>query len=426
MSTKAGQKTAEAAAGPVAKRSALAFRPPKPSPFVLGCSRLLVPLILRRRYGVVSVVYRDEDLERFRDLSRDRVVITPNHPTAIEPVVMFHLSRRAGMPFHYVAARETFDACWGLIGALLQRCGVYSIVRGAPDRDSFRMTRKLLSEPATKLVIFPEGEVYSQNDSLLPFHNGTFQLMFFAMEDMRKAGTDAPLFIQPVAMKYRFVQDMSNEVTSSIGRLERALGLRRPAPSDAYARLRRVGDAVLRSAERVYGLEAGERDYMNPRIEAVREAILAEVAGRLGVKPEALGRTLPDKMRALFQKVNSLTRPDLVPETVYEVRLLSEMRDHIRPLLHDLNRLSNWVAVRDGYIAENPTPERVIETLRRLEIEVLGDSRIKGKKRCFVRLGEPFDLREYRDQYSQDKRAAVQAATSRTEDAVQSLLDDMG
>ena len=48
----------------------------------------------------------------------------------------------------------------------IQALGGYSIVRGTPDRESFRMTRQILSQPGAKLVVFPEGEVYTQNDTL--------------------------------------------------------------------------------------------------------------------------------------------------------------------------------------------------------------------------------------------------------------------
>ncbi|HRK21397.1 MAG TPA: 1-acyl-sn-glycerol-3-phosphate acyltransferase, partial [Fimbriimonadaceae bacterium] len=152
------------------------FRAPRPSSFVIRqCTRLL-PRIMRKGYGIESVGYQDAELRRLQELIKEhRVLITPNHPTHAEPVVLFHLSRQIETDFYYLSNRESFDRYWGLFGWLLTRTGAYSILRGVPDRESFKFTRKVLAERIAPLVIFPEGEVYSQNDSLLPFQAGVFQ-----------------------------------------------------------------------------------------------------------------------------------------------------------------------------------------------------------------------------------------------------------
>ena len=147
----------------------MAFRPPKPTSWFLRAGEAVLPFVLRKVYGIVSVRYEDAELERLRKLLNERILITPNHPTNAEPAVMFDLAKRVRKPFYYLSNREAFDRAWGLFGFILQSSGAYSIIRGAPDRESFKMTRRLLTEGTNQLVIFPEGEVYSQNDTLLPF-----------------------------------------------------------------------------------------------------------------------------------------------------------------------------------------------------------------------------------------------------------------
>lgn len=379
-------------------------------------------LVLKHVYDIVDVQFDPSESERFKGLLGERVLLTPNHPTHAEPAVLFELSKRARKPFYYLSNREAFGFAWGLFGFVLQRCGAYSIIRGAADRESFKTTRRILSEPGNQLVIFPEGEVYSQNDSLLPFQAGVFQLTFLALEDMEKKGVEAPLYIQPVAIQYRFLEDMRLPIAESMVRLEALLGLSREPPTEPYPRLRRIADAVLSAAERTYNLPRGSIDDMNPRIDAVRAKIIGRVSDSMRIDPNSLGKTLPDRMRALMNRLTGVAPDDGQIESEYHQKLLREEEERNRPLIQDLRRLSNWLAVRDGYVGEKPTAERMVDTLWRLESEVAGWRMIRGKRSCTVRLPEPFDLREYRERYLADKREAVQAVTARVEAAIQRVL----
>lgn len=352
--------------------------------------------------------------------------------------MVFDLSRVCGDRFFYLANREGFDRMGGVFGWVLQRMGAYSIVRGTIDRESFRMSRKLLSQGANRLVTFPEGEDYSQNDSLLPFHTGVFQIAFGALQDMggtRAVGSDEPdadmtarippLFIVPIAIRYRYVGNLSHEFAKSMNRLEHALALKAPAPSDSYQRLRRIADAVITSAERSYGLERGGSEDLNPRLDAVRQAMVLRVSTSLGMDPARLGDSWADKMRSLSNAVYAVTREELAPESLYQVRLILEERSHVRPLLLDLERLANWVAVRDQYVGESPSQERMAETLLHIEVEVLGKRLLRGKRQCYVRVGEAIDLRQYREQYESDRKGTVAQVTSRVESAVLEMLRAM-
>jgi hypothetical protein len=398
------------------------FRPPKPSAAVGAACRALLPAILKRGYGIVAVEYRKDELEMLGRVLGSRVLLTPNHPTHAEPVVMFHLAAQLGKPFYYLSNREAFDRAWGLFGWLLARNGAYSIVRGAPDRESFKFTRRVLAENRAPLVIFPEGEVYSQNDSLLPFQAGVFQLAFLALDDLAKSDDRFPLYIQPVAIRYRFVEDIGKAIVESLQRLESRLGIEGPPAGDSYLRLRKIGDAVLAAAERAYKLPQGSIEDMNPRIDAVREKIVERVAETLQLAPQSLGKTLPDKMRALSNRVNGVATDEPVAASEYQDRLLREEAERIRPLNQDLKRLANWLAVRDGYVGELATQERMVDTLWRLESEVLGRRLLHGRRECRVRLAVPLDLREWSNM---PRKEAIGSVTQAVETSIQSLLSEM-
>ncbi|MCY3760479.1 MAG: 1-acyl-sn-glycerol-3-phosphate acyltransferase, partial [Gemmatimonadetes bacterium] len=125
-------------------------------------------------------------IARLQAIRGHSAVLAPNHPAHEDPAVLFLLSKRLSQPFYYMAAREVFDK--GRFGAvrckLLQRVGVYSVVRGTVDRDAFRTTRKLLSEGDWPIVIFGEGEISRQNDTVMRFERGIVQMCFWAPDDL--------------------------------------------------------------------------------------------------------------------------------------------------------------------------------------------------------------------------------------------------
>ena len=122
---------------------------------------------------------------------------------------MFFLSKQLSQQYYYMTARDTYGKgrFGGLRGFLMQRFGAYSIVRGTADRNAFRTTRELLSKGNSSLVIFAEGEISRQNDTVMRFERGIVQLCFWALDDMAKAGVNKPLYVVPIGIKYHYLQN---------------------------------------------------------------------------------------------------------------------------------------------------------------------------------------------------------------------------
>ena len=405
------------------------FRPPAPYSPVVRLAGLTVPWILRWARHVVDIEIPDKDIERIRALRDRRLLIAPNHPTNDDPALLFALSRASGLPFYYLACRETFDAACGFYGRFLQRIGAYSVVRGTADRESFRMTRRLLATPGGRVVIFPEGEVYSQNDTLLPFQSGVVQLAFWAMEDVRSGGEpDGSVSILPVAVRYVFVADMTDRINAALSRLERAvLGTSQSTSTvdSHYERLRALGVAVLTAMETEYGLKSArnEESDLTARMDAMKSLLLERAAGLIGVTLPA-GATLPERMRFLINRVHDVVKdPPGDDKTPYGERLHAQQAERAAPLMRDLERVANWIAVRDNYVRARPTPERMADNIRRLEVEVFGAPALTGPRRAIVRVGEPIDLARFAADYKADRRGAVAKCVDLLEEAVQALLD---
>ncbi len=414
------------------KPKPFAFRPPRNNHFLIWLAKRALPLALFVE-KIVKVEVSAEDLERLGALQGQRVVLLANHSQGIEPCLLFHLSKVLRAQFHYLAAKEALEnvpaaariLSWlGIYPWLLQRLGAFSIVRGTPDRSSFRMTRQLLAEGKRWLVVFPEGEVSSQNDNVMPFHQGIAQFAFWACEDLDKQGELPPMYFVPMAIKFVYLRDMRPDIDRSLRRLEKKLfaGPDLP-PLPRYDRLRRVGEAVLVANEKEYHLTPPREATLNDRVQQMKEKLVGRVTTALEVsfRPE---QPLLERIRDLFNLLDRLGYAAFEgPE--YERRIHERRQQEIRGLYEDLWRALHFVALYDGYVRETLTAERFLDLLGLLEHEVFRKKRIWGPRKAVLRVGEPVNLAARYPFYQADKRTALQEATKLPETCVRQMLSEL-
>src|SRR5262249_20687781 len=160
------------------------FRPPLDTPALIGMVKLFLPVYMKLELNDTRIKVVDGALDRFKVTAGKRSMLCPNHSNRHDPQVMFSFSKVVDEDFNFVAAREVFDWRNGRNGWWLQHLGCYSVVRGAADRESFKMTKKILVEGKKKLVLFPEGEISRQNETLMPLESGAAQMTFWAMDEL--------------------------------------------------------------------------------------------------------------------------------------------------------------------------------------------------------------------------------------------------
>jgi hypothetical protein len=370
---------------------------------------------------IVRVHVPETDWPRLESLRQGRAILSPNHPTTNDPLIAFFLSRRLGEPFNYIACRENFR---GPFGWLIQRLGAYSVLRGLPDRESMRMTRHLLAERDRKVVIFPEGETYEHNDVTIPFQQGAIQLGFWALEDLHKLGREPRLPVLPIVMKYRCVRDARPAISAGLAALEHALATTPPSGAGLYQRLRRTGECVLSQIEQEYGVSSPAAAPLAERILAAKIGVLDRVAREVGVtRPADL--PLPEQMRRMFNAVYAFAEEFADADNDYGRRQHDRRLTSAYPLLLDLWRLENFIALTDGYVAEQMTAERFLDVIGRLEREVLGRVRHRVPREAVVRLGPPVDLAHCYDGYRERKRETVAQVTDRIQGSVRALLAEL-
>jgi 1-acyl-sn-glycerol-3-phosphate acyltransferase len=399
----------------------LDFLPPRESPFLLRCSHILLPWVMSRFRQIVAVSIPKGDWTHLEALRRRRAILSANHPTTSDPLVAMYLSRCLGEGFNYMACRELFHGPWGWT---IQRLGAYSIHRGMPDRQSFRMTRHLLADMDRKVVIFPEGETYEHNDAMIPFQQGVIQIGFGALEDIRKSGREPSLPVLPIAVKYRCVIDPRPAIDAGLRSLEDALTLSSAGGESFYVRLRRVGEQVLGRMEREFGLKAAAGASLNDRITAAKNHVMDRVSRAVGVERDQ-DASLAEQMRFLFNEVYRFADEFAEEPGDYAHRQHGRRLTAAAPLLDDLRRLQNFLVVTDGYVANQMTGERFLDVIGRLQREVLGRVRHGVPREAVVRIAPSLDLGSHYEAYRRQKKETVAEVTARVEASVRALLTQL-
>jgi len=393
----------------------LDFRPPLDTPALIWFVNLYLPLYMKYSLDDTRVQPAPGAVERFKSYAGKRALVCPNHSNRHDPQVMFEFSRLAGETFNYIAAREVFDYDKGANGWWLQHLGCYSVVRGAADRESFKTTKRILSEGKKKLVLFPEGEISRQNDTLMPLESGAAQLTFWAVEELVKQANGAeiaPIYVIPLAIKYTFAQDIRQHLIRCLAGLEERVGIKNEEPS-LYIRVRNVALKLLDTLEHEYSLKTAADATMQDRIVALRQYILTNLARQLQVEIAPSMRQL-ETVRILRNHLDDFVYShDHERASDYEKAVHDERAATFKGYYADLDRVVNFIAIYDGYLKEKLSQERFADILDRLEREVLRtrDPKNRGARIVHVDVGEAIDLSARYAEFKKDKKGTIAKVT---------------
>lgn len=416
----------------------LDFRPPLDSPALIGAMKLVLPLYMKMALHGTRVEVVPGAVERFQKVAGKRGMICPNHSNRHDPQVMFALAKILGEDVNFVAAREVFDWDHGRNGWWLQHLGCFSVVRGAPDRESFKTSRRIIAEGKKKLVLFPEGEISRQNDTLMPLESGAAQLCFWAVDELAKSHTEThgandkandkknePVYIIPVALKYTYAGDVRISMMKTLNLLEAETGITPGAGDSLYTRLRHVAVQLLITLEAEYGVKPSDDQTVDQRINNLRNYILQSAAQQLHITlPE--GEPQLSQVRILHNAIDDFVYSDDQPKSDYQKKIHEQKVAMVRGLYKDLDRVVNFIVIYENYFRERNTQERFSDMLERLESEIIGgDPSIKGERVVYANVGEPIDMTALYPEYKTAKKKVLQAVTSNLETQLTTMLAEL-
>ena len=290
-------------------------------------------------------------------------------------MVLGSLSYAVGRPFSIVASWHVFMQLW-LQTFLLPRLGVFSIYREGTDREALKTAMQVTAEAERPLVIFPEGVISRHNDKLNHLMEGTALMARGAAK--QRAGTNPPgkIVVHPVAIRYIFEGDIEAAVPAVLRDIEHRLTWHPQDHLPLKERIAKIGGALLALKEVEY-FGAPQPGNMIERLQGLIDRLLVPlenewVKGRR--EKEIVGRV-------------KLLRTAIVPEMINGDLNEAELQRRWRHLA-DMYLAQQLSCYPPDYLAADPTPERILETIERFEEDMTDRARTHSPMRAVVEVGE--------------------------------------
>jgi 1-acyl-sn-glycerol-3-phosphate acyltransferase len=346
-----------------------------------------------------------EDAQVVRDLVNDdhAILITPNHATHADAYSIYAAADEIGVPLYLMAAWQVFaDKSW-MGQQVLRWHGCFSIDREARDLRAFKTAVAVLEEKRQPLVIFPEGEVYHCNARVRPFREGAAAVALSATKRAKR-----PVVCVPCGMWYTYIDSPHDELVTLMDELEREM-FWRPRPDLPLAqRIYRFAEVSLTIKELEFLGKPGTGP-LPDRITTLADKIIRDIEARYDI-PHEPGK-IPERVKEMRSRVI---------QALEEEGLAAEARKRLLDELDDLFLAVQLYSYPGDYVAEEPSIERVAETLDKFEEDVLNrfSAKVRGTRRAKVAFGEPILVER-----SGNRRQATAALTEKMEQGVQAVID---
>jgi len=353
-------------------------------------------------------VHGAETLEQFRRPG-DRLVLMPNHPTHADAAIVLEACRRAGLTTQMMAAYDVFLRS-KVDAFVMQRLGAFSVDREGSDPRAMKTALGVLDVGKHALVVFPEGNVYLENDRVTPFSEGAAFLALRAAHQLKAQGHR--VLAVPVSIKVTHLTDCKPLVAERLQALAQAVDVALPVGVLPVEAMRLIGVVLLHRNLKLRGLDTPEADDFHTLISHAGGVVMDKLEAKLDVTPKP-DATLIERVRKARQVTHEV-RTD--PERVADHAAAATWADEAMLAL----RLASY---SDSYAASRPTLDRIEETSEKLAEDLHRKMMPPVLDRAaYVRFNEPIPLCEY----VAEKRAGrqqVRALTAQCEASVQHGVD---
>ena len=360
------------------------FVPPVESDAWVWFLRLLLKGFLRKQYSIESWELRNVD--RMKQVIDDghSVLICPNHARLSDPIVMGLLTGELGHNVMTMAGWHLFKEGW-YQSFILRRLGAFSVYREGADRQSVNFAIDTLVAGRRPLVIFAEGAVSRHCDVVMELMDGPGFIARQATK--RRAKEDKkPVVVQPVAIRYSYDGDPYAAVAPDLARMERKFTWEPQTHLTTVQRLRKLGEAILAVKEVEYlgGVRAGDPF---ERAEQLAMETLEQLEEKWNIKDQSEG------IVSRVKNLRTAILPDMIEGNVSEAERAARWRD--LGAAYYAQQMAHYPRT---YVSNGENlPERILETVERLEEDFTDSAVYHGPLHVTLDVGEPVLVEGKRD-----------------------------
>jgi 1-acyl-sn-glycerol-3-phosphate acyltransferase len=465
----------------ISVQPALEFIPPNFNPLVWKIVTLIAPFYMKTQTNLTEI--KAENVETLVKLYDDfqsgnlRFMIAFRHPSTKDPLAMLYLLSQL-MP--KVAKQQKIDLkinahshfiydrgipLWAgqYVGWLFSHLGGIPIQRGKLDRLALKTVREFFLNGKLPMTAAPEGGTNGHNDIVSPLEPGIAQMGFWCQEDLIKNNRTEQVFILPIGIQYKYVDEPCKNLKKLLTDLEKDSGFKSDDSlnnSDDYTilyrRIYRLGEHLLTLMEGYYSkfyhynltgqitevettdfVDLGERSPQENQQFAERLNRLLDTALQVAeeyFKIQGKGSFI-DRCRRLEQAgwdcIYREDLPNLEKLSAIEKGLADRIAEEAMLRMWHFRLVESFVAVTGKYILEKPSPERFAETIlimwdiiNKLKGEKTVNRPNLGKQWAKITIGKPISVTDKWEFYQGGRKNAKQAVTDLTNE-LQSALEGM-
>jgi 1-acyl-sn-glycerol-3-phosphate acyltransferase len=347
--------------------------------------RLYLRRYLRKAHGIQSIECRHVDRFRASLAAGHSIMLTPNHCRMSDPLVLGVLAREAGCHLFAMASWHLFKQN-RFQRFMMRRLGAFSVYREGNDRQALSTAIDILVARRRPLVIFPEGVLTRHNDLVNEMMEGPSFIARQAAKRLQKDARPGQVVIHPVAIRYAFQGDLETSLRPVLSEFETRFSWQPQIHLSLVERIGKIARAVLALKEMEF---FGETRTGN--IYERAESLVSEVLAGLESKWQIQDTSGNAIMRV--KRLRTAIVPDMAAGKVTPEERASRWRD--LAACYYSQQVSYYP--RDYILREKNLPERVIETVERLEEDFTDHMHPYHPFHAVLDVGEPIPVNPQRD-----------------------------
>jgi 1-acyl-sn-glycerol-3-phosphate acyltransferase len=373
------------------------FVPPVYSEWWPTALRFILLPYLRKSFGIHSVECRHVERLKASLAAENSIMLAPNHCRISDPMVLGVLGMEADCHLFAMASWHVFKQS-RFQTFMTRRMGAFSILREGHDRQAIETAINIMVSKRRPLIVFPEGAITRHNDLIEEMMDGPSFIARQVAKRLKKEAKPGEVVIHPVATRYAFQGDVAATLGPDLEALEKKLSWQPQTHLSIVDRIGRIGQALLSLKEIEFAGEPRDGN-LYERAEKLVEDVLSKLEAEWQVK-ETTGNAM-----VRVKRVRSVILPDMMAGRVTPEERERRWRD--LAALYYAQNISHYP--RDYILREKNLPERVVETLERLQEDFTDTMRVHRPFHAVIQVGEaiPVGTERVRDELGDPVMAEV-------------------
>jgi 1-acyl-sn-glycerol-3-phosphate acyltransferase len=331
------------------------FVPPVYSEWWPTLLRLYLRRYLRKAYGVHSVECRNVERLRASLAAGHSILLAPNHCRMGDPMVLGVLGMEADCHLFAMASWHVFKQS-RFQTFMSRRLGAFSILREGNDRQAIETAIDILVSRRRPLIVFPEGAVTRHNDVIEEMMDGPSFIARQVAKRLKKENKPGGVVIHPIATRYAFNGDLAATVGPDLDALEKSLSWQPQRHLSIVERISKLGQALL-SLKEIEFLGTARGGNIYERAERLVEDVLSRLESDWHISDSS------GNVMVRVKRLRTAVLPDLISGNLTPEERERRWRDLAAG--YYMQQISHYP--RDYILRDKNLPERVVETVERLE-----------------------------------------------------------